>query len=154
MATRDTGGQQKATRSREETDEVEASVDAEGTERREQMSEDVDSILDEIDGVLESNAEEFVRSYVQKGGVDGFVPHLGGSRWQTPSIARTAVSCGRRRSSPGTGRRWTGWRSTADGMHRNGTWPPAGQEKDLLGAVTQSASTYRPGTSGALTAAR
>jgi ubiquitin-like protein Pup len=68
MATRDTGGQQKATRSREETDEVEASVDAEGTERREQMSEDVDSILDEIDGVLESNAEEFVRGSVQKGG--------------------------------------------------------------------------------------
>ena len=68
MATRDTGGQQKATRSREETDEVEASVDAEGTERREQMSEDVDSILDEIDGVLEVNAEEFVRSFVQKGG--------------------------------------------------------------------------------------
>ena len=68
MATRDTGGQQKATRSREETDEVEASVDAEGTERREQMTEDVDSILDEIDGVLESNAEEFVRGYIQKGG--------------------------------------------------------------------------------------
>jgi ubiquitin-like protein Pup len=68
MATKDTGGQQKATRSREETDEVEASVDAEGTERREQMSSDVDDILDEIDGVLESNAEEFVRSYVQKGG--------------------------------------------------------------------------------------
>jgi ubiquitin-like protein Pup len=68
MATKDTGGQQKATRSREETDEVEASVDAEGTERREQMSSDVDDILDEIDGVLESNAEEFVKSYVQKGG--------------------------------------------------------------------------------------
>ncbi|SCX54896.1 prokaryotic ubiquitin-like protein Pup [Klenkia marina] len=68
MATRDTGGQQKATRSREETDEVEASVDAEGTERREQMSSDVDDILDEIDGVLESNAEEFVKGYVQKGG--------------------------------------------------------------------------------------
>lgn len=28
----------------------------------------LDSLLDEIDGVLESNAEEFVRSYVQKGG--------------------------------------------------------------------------------------
>lgn len=68
MATRDTGGQQKATRSREETEEVEATVDAEGAERREQMSSDVDDILDEIDGVLESNAEEFVRSYVQKGG--------------------------------------------------------------------------------------
>jgi ubiquitin-like protein Pup len=28
----------------------------------------LDSLLDEIDGVLETNAEEFVRSYVQKGG--------------------------------------------------------------------------------------
>lgn len=27
-----------------------------------------DSLLDEIDDVLESNAEEFVRSFVQKGG--------------------------------------------------------------------------------------
>jgi ubiquitin-like protein Pup len=68
MATRDTGGQQKATRSREETDEVEASVDTEAAERRQEMTEDVDSLLDEIDGVLEENSEEFVRSYVQKGG--------------------------------------------------------------------------------------
>ena len=30
--------------------------------------DDVDAILDDIDEVLESNAEEFVRSYVQKGG--------------------------------------------------------------------------------------
>lgn len=29
---------------------------------------EVDDLLDEIDEVLESNAEEFVRSYVQKGG--------------------------------------------------------------------------------------
>ncbi len=29
---------------------------------------ELDALLDEIDGVLESNAEEFVRSYVQKGG--------------------------------------------------------------------------------------
>ncbi|WP_080794934.1 ubiquitin-like protein Pup [Corynebacterium pacaense] len=28
----------------------------------------VDDLLDEIDGLLENNAEEFVRSYVQKGG--------------------------------------------------------------------------------------
>ena len=28
----------------------------------------MDSLLDEIDSVLESNAEEFVRSFVQKGG--------------------------------------------------------------------------------------
>ncbi len=68
MATRDTGGQQKATRSREETEEVEASVDSDVAERHEKVTEDVDAILDEIDGVLEANAEEFVRSYVQKGG--------------------------------------------------------------------------------------
>jgi len=68
MATRDTGGQQKATRSREETEEVEASVETDVAERHEKVTEDVDSILDEIDGVLEQNAEEFVKSYVQKGG--------------------------------------------------------------------------------------
>ena len=68
MATKDTGGQQKATRSREETEEVEASVDTDVAERQKELTEDVDSILDEIDEVLEENAEEFVRSYVQKGG--------------------------------------------------------------------------------------
>jgi ubiquitin-like protein Pup len=37
-------------------------------DRHERLSEDVDSILDEIDEVMEENAEEFVRSYVHKGG--------------------------------------------------------------------------------------
>ena len=41
---------------------------AAGQERREKLGEDVDSILDEIDDVLEENAEDFVRAYVQKGG--------------------------------------------------------------------------------------
>jgi ubiquitin-like protein Pup len=68
MATRDTGGQQRATRTREENEEIEASVDAEVAERHKEMSEDVDSLLDEIDEVLEENSEEFVRAYVQKGG--------------------------------------------------------------------------------------
>ncbi len=69
MATRDTGGgQQKATRTREETEDVEASVDSEVAERHKEMTEDIDAILDEIDEVLEENSEEFVRSYVQKGG--------------------------------------------------------------------------------------
>ena len=31
------------------------------------MTEDVDSILDEIDGVLEANAEEFVRATYRRG---------------------------------------------------------------------------------------
>ncbi len=30
--------------------------------------DDVDALLDEIDDVLESNAEEFVKGFVQKGG--------------------------------------------------------------------------------------
>ena len=68
MATRDSGGQQRSTRSREETEEVEASVDTEVAERHKEMTEDIDAILDEIDEVLEENSEEFVRQYVQKGG--------------------------------------------------------------------------------------
>ena len=34
----------------------------------EAIKEDVDSLLDEIDEVLEENAEEFVKNYVQRGG--------------------------------------------------------------------------------------
>jgi ubiquitin-like protein Pup len=41
---------------------------AAGQERREKLGEDVDAILDEIDDVLETNAEDFVRAFVQKGG--------------------------------------------------------------------------------------
>ncbi|MGI8755017.1 MAG: ubiquitin-like protein Pup [Acidimicrobiales bacterium] len=32
------------------------------------LKADIDDLLDEIDEVLETNAEDFVRSYVQKGG--------------------------------------------------------------------------------------
>ncbi len=38
------------------------------SERGEKIKADIDGLLDEIDEVLEENAEEFVRSYVQKGG--------------------------------------------------------------------------------------
>ena len=34
----------------------------------EEIKEDMDSLLDEIDSVLEENAEEFVKNYVQRGG--------------------------------------------------------------------------------------
>lgn len=65
MTSRDSGGQQRASRRSE--DEAQVS-ETEVVERNEKLSEDVDAMLDEIDGVLEENAEEFVRSYVQKGG--------------------------------------------------------------------------------------
>ncbi len=32
------------------------------------QAQEIDDLLDEIDGVLETNAEEFVRGFVQKGG--------------------------------------------------------------------------------------
>jgi ubiquitin-like protein Pup len=36
--------------------------------RAESLKGEMDDILDEIDEVLEENAEEFIKSYVQKGG--------------------------------------------------------------------------------------
>jgi ubiquitin-like protein Pup len=41
---------------------------AEATTTAEDKAKEVDDLLDEIDEVLESNAEDFVRSYIQKGG--------------------------------------------------------------------------------------
>ena len=38
------------------------------TERGEELKAELDDLLDEIDDVLETNAEEFVKNYVQKGG--------------------------------------------------------------------------------------
>jgi ubiquitin-like protein Pup len=68
MATKDTGGQKRATQRSDEVDEVEAQAAEDVKERHEKISDDVDSLLDEIDEVLEENAEEFVRGFVQKGG--------------------------------------------------------------------------------------
>jgi ubiquitin-like protein Pup len=41
---------------------------ASATSKAAELKEEMDDILDEIDSVLEENAEEFVKSYVQKGG--------------------------------------------------------------------------------------
>jgi ubiquitin-like protein Pup len=51
---------------REETapEETEAPSAGQG----EKLKAELDDLLDEIDEVLEENAEEFVRNYVQKGG--------------------------------------------------------------------------------------
>lgn len=71
MARQETGGgQSRSTRRQDEVEEVEdsAAQSSDVQERHEKLSEDVDAILDEIDDVLEENAEEFVRGYVQKGG--------------------------------------------------------------------------------------
>jgi ubiquitin-like protein Pup len=70
MATRDSGQSQPGrSRRDEEVDEGPApEANPEVAERHDAITEDVDDLLDEIDSVLEENAEEFVRGYVQKGG--------------------------------------------------------------------------------------
>ena len=50
---------------RSEEPEVVESDDAGATG---ELAEKIDDLLDEIDSVLEENAEEFVKNYVQKGG--------------------------------------------------------------------------------------
>ncbi len=49
------------------TDEVVEEAPA-ATKQGEKLKAELDDLLDEIDEVLESNAEDFVKSYVQKGG--------------------------------------------------------------------------------------
>ena len=57
---------QKRVRRRSE-EAADAEVEAPPKSER-RSTEEVDKLISEIDEVLEENAEEFVRSYVQKGG--------------------------------------------------------------------------------------
>jgi ubiquitin-like protein Pup len=57
----------KTSQSKESVSPVVEST-ATATSSSKNLKADLDSLLDEIDEVLESNAEEFVNSYVQKGG--------------------------------------------------------------------------------------
>jgi prokaryotic ubiquitin-like protein Pup len=47
---------------------TETTPETDVAERKGALDDDVDAILDEIDDVLESNAEDFVKSFIQKGG--------------------------------------------------------------------------------------
>lgn len=58
--------QKRKTAPPRETEEVADAPAA--SETGEKLKADIDDLLDEIDEVLETNAEDFVRSYVQKGG--------------------------------------------------------------------------------------
>ncbi len=58
------GGQVRKQRTKQDHEqEVEDTATAASVD-----TSDVDELLDEIDEVLEENAEEFVKNYVQKGG--------------------------------------------------------------------------------------
>ncbi|HVB90896.1 MAG TPA: ubiquitin-like protein Pup [Acidimicrobiales bacterium] len=57
---------ERATKAEAETELADAAPAT--SERGEKIKAELDDLLDEIDEVLEDNAEEFVRNYVQKGG--------------------------------------------------------------------------------------
>jgi prokaryotic ubiquitin-like protein Pup len=63
MAEREQKKKQAPTKSDEVVEDVPAK-----SESGEKIKAELDDLLDEIDEVLEGNAEEFVKSYVQKGG--------------------------------------------------------------------------------------
>jgi ubiquitin-like protein Pup len=61
--------EQKQPRKATESEEVvETTPESDVAERKEALDADVDDLLDEIDDVLETNAEDFVKSFIQKGG--------------------------------------------------------------------------------------
>jgi ubiquitin-like protein Pup len=59
--------EQKKKKTTERTDDVVEEVPATSA-AGDKLKAELDDLLDEIDEVLEDNAEEFVRNYVQKGG--------------------------------------------------------------------------------------
>ena len=63
MAEREQKKKQAPTKSDEVVEDVPAKSEA-----GEKIKGELDDLRDEIDEVLESNAEDFVKSYVQKGG--------------------------------------------------------------------------------------
>ncbi len=58
----------RSARARTEKPEVEVDEAPATSEKGEKIKAELDDLLDEIDEVLETNAEDFVRAYVQKGG--------------------------------------------------------------------------------------
>ena len=59
--------QKKKPAARRDTDDVVEEVPP-ASESGEKLKAELDDLLDEIDDVLETNAEDFVKSYIQKGG--------------------------------------------------------------------------------------
>jgi ubiquitin-like protein Pup len=60
--------ERKRTHRRDDEEVAERESDGAASANGSSLVEEIDDILDEIDAVLEKNAEEFVKSFVQKGG--------------------------------------------------------------------------------------
>ena len=62
------GYQEKEKKRSKDKTEKPVEANPEVVEKGKKVKEDIDDLLDKIDDVLEENAEEFVKNYVQKGG--------------------------------------------------------------------------------------
>ena len=58
----------KVERPKSPPEEEAGGANPEVAKKGKKIKEDLDKLLDEIDNILEENAEEFVKSYVQRGG--------------------------------------------------------------------------------------
>ena len=71
MASKDTGGQKRTSKTSEEVDEVEAEASTDVAERKDKLDQDIDAMLDEIDDVLETNLRISSGASFKKGGNRG-----------------------------------------------------------------------------------
>ena len=62
------GGQQQVRRTSDAQTSTTSTPAADLSAKGEKLRDDMDALIDEIDEVLEENAEEFVKNYVQRGG--------------------------------------------------------------------------------------
>lgn len=60
--------QERKTARHEKPKEEEAAASPAAMEKGKKLKKTIDELLEEIDTVLEQNAEEFVKNYVQRGG--------------------------------------------------------------------------------------
>lgn len=60
--------QERKTAKREKTSEEADPRSTSTAEKGERIKKGLDEVLEEIDAVLEQNAEEFVKNYIQRGG--------------------------------------------------------------------------------------
>ncbi|WP_146841021.1 ubiquitin-like protein Pup [Cellulomonas composti] len=61
-------GQERVNPRRDDEEPIDDAPPAPATPAAQARDAEVDALLDEIDDVLEQNAEQFVRGFVQKGG--------------------------------------------------------------------------------------
>lgn len=66
--TRQTEANPRSTKTAAREDAKQSAGQTDLTKKGQNITGQLDDLLDEIDGVLEENAEEFVKSYIQRGG--------------------------------------------------------------------------------------